>query len=417
MNVVRFGCWVLFLACVAAAQTNRVYDPDPGHIWNRVHQVLHSRTVGGRSYGSDEPDPLLWPETEHLLTGDSHRQALAVLDEFLSRHGERMITDPLRRAVFQHDLWAVFDWSDNPNPRGEHPIERRALQERLAQLILRVALNRAEIERLPDNLAQAAAGNELPNIPKDLFQVDSPWVCLCRRGGTPTAARHTSEFSGRSFFLPFLRLPGGRERTLAYLRSLREYAEPWLLERDLSDASPRIVTNPALPQFPPGTRVALVRRMMLIDQNGEVVATRLTESVQIRDYRALPASTAGQSDVSEFRLSRKALFSHQAGGLTAIGPEDKEFPVFMTHGIDPFEMSHQFGELERHQATVLNTCASCHRGSGIHSVLSYTQSFGTFEGRLPEIIGCQSTDDQAKLTVIWEQHEHNLGLLQGLWLH
>jgi hypothetical protein len=25
-----------------------------------------------------------------------------------------MITDPLRRAIFQHDLWEVFDWSDGP---------------------------------------------------------------------------------------------------------------------------------------------------------------------------------------------------------------------------------------------------------------------------------------------------------------
>lgn len=405
-NSMRFAYWVLFLVSVAAAQGPSLYDPHPEQIWNRVHGVLHVRVAeNGQAYGSDGLDPLLWRETEYLLSGDSHRQALAVLDEFLSRRAEGMITDSVRRAVFQHDLWAVFDWLDNLVPGHEHAAERGALQERLAQLIRRVALNRAEIERLPDNLAEAAAAS-LPNLPADLFQADGPWVCLCRRGSAPTAARHTSEFSGRSFFVAFLKLPGGREQTLAYLESLREYPEPWLLERDVSNAPPRIVTNPALPQFPPGTRLALARRMMLIDRNGEIVPTRLTESVQIRDYKTL-----WQSNNSEFRLSREKLFSGEAGGLRAIGSEDKEFPVFSTHGIDPFEMPRKFGELERHRATILDTCASCHRGSGIHAVLSYVSPI--FEGRMPELISCR-TEDQAIGTVYWKRQQHNLGLLQGL---
>jgi len=259
MNAVRLGCWVFCFAC-GAAETNGLYDPDAGHIWNRVHRVLHSRVLDGRSYGSHGLDPLLWLDTEYLLTNDSHRNALTVLDEFLSRRAERMITvtDPLQRAVFQHDLWAVFDWSDNPDPRRKHSVERRALQERLVQIMSRVALSRAEIERLPDNLAEAVKANAVPNLPADLFKVGGPWVCLCRSSGSPTASRHTGEFSRPPLFLSFLRLPGGRQQTLAYLEKLREYAEPWLLERDLPYAAPRIVTNPALPQFPPGTTVALV---------------------------------------------------------------------------------------------------------------------------------------------------------------
>ena len=99
-------------------------------------------------------------------------------------------------------------------------------------------------------------------------------------------------------------------------------------------------------------------------------------------------------------------------GRVLIGPEDKEFTVFNAHGIDPFERSHQFGGLEQHQATVLDTCASCHRGSGIHSVLSY--AFPISEGRMPELIIC-GAEDQAMRTVYWKRQQHNLGLLQGLW--
>jgi hypothetical protein len=30
---------------------------------------------------------------------------LAVLDEFISTHGERLVRDPLKRAWLQRDLW------------------------------------------------------------------------------------------------------------------------------------------------------------------------------------------------------------------------------------------------------------------------------------------------------------------------
>lgn len=34
-------------------------------------------------------DPLLWQDTKQLLSGESHRQALAIMDEFLTKHAER----------------------------------------------------------------------------------------------------------------------------------------------------------------------------------------------------------------------------------------------------------------------------------------------------------------------------------------
>lgn len=45
-----------------------VYQADPRHLWNRLHEALFVR-VGpdGRAYGQDRIDPLLWPFSKHLL--------------------------------------------------------------------------------------------------------------------------------------------------------------------------------------------------------------------------------------------------------------------------------------------------------------------------------------------------------------
>src|SRR5262245_61497117 len=90
-----------------------IYDSDPNHLWNRLHRALCVRTTrNGEEYGHDELDPLLWSETKHLLVGPSHQQAIKLLDEFLSVNGSALGADPLKRAMLQRDLWAIFDWSE-----------------------------------------------------------------------------------------------------------------------------------------------------------------------------------------------------------------------------------------------------------------------------------------------------------------
>jgi hypothetical protein len=89
-----------------------IYDSAPAHLWNRLHCALFVRTTPkGEEYGLDELDPLLWGETKHLLTGSSYQQAIKLLDEFSSLNGAVLIADPLKRAMLQRDLWAIFDWS------------------------------------------------------------------------------------------------------------------------------------------------------------------------------------------------------------------------------------------------------------------------------------------------------------------
>lgn len=403
-------------AFYAAAQRLALYNSDPSHVWNRVHRVLHVRvSEDGREYGSDELDPPLWPETKYLISGKSHQQAVAILAEFLEKHAERLISDPVRRAVFQHDLWTVFDWADQPMAGPRALAEHRDLQVRLAQIIRRVALNRREIERLPDNLAEAAQARLSPNLPSDLFKSAGPWVCVYTRGRDLVAPIHTDFFSQSVFFV-FLRLPGGREETLNYMKRLDEYSDPWAAKRYSAEGPFFGIENPELPEFPPGTRTALVRQMMLLDQDGEIVPTHLTEAVQIRLYKTVPSDTQnpGEQVVSEFRMSREKLFERKAGGLNAIGSDEKKFSVFMTQGNDPIETPHPYQVFQ----PVLESCTSCHQGSGIHSIRSYIQTFGILQALGPlEHPGLFEGEpaDLAGATVLWKEQRHDLGLLQGLW--
>ena len=102
-----------------------LYDPDPNHLWNRLHQALHVRLTdlgnpekeqpllpGDQSYHALELDAFLWPDrSTYLRFGEPHKTALAVLDEFLAKDGEKLIQEPVKRAFLQRDLWAVFDWT------------------------------------------------------------------------------------------------------------------------------------------------------------------------------------------------------------------------------------------------------------------------------------------------------------------
>jgi len=403
-----------------------IFDSDPNHSWNRTYGCLFVRqSADGTQYGVDALDPLLWWETRHLLTGDSHRHALACLGEFLRSHAERDVLDPLKRAIFQRDLWAVFDWAA---AGGDLPHERRELESRLAQVIRRVALTPQQISALPDTYAAAAASAQFataydpqhprqPFLPPDLFRSDGPWVCLSAHLEEPTAITH---FSGRSRFLVFMRLPEGRDATLAYVRKLRSSPEPPMIR----NASGIELLNLALPQFPAGTQVALVRQAILLDAEGNLLPTALTESVQLRVYHAVTPGTpymnyingpsSHDQDFFEFRMSRPELFAGRNGGLVAVHPGEKEYATFQTHGTDAFESKHPLGG----QGDILMRCLGCHSDSGIHSVQSRLQWMKPSQAAAGQM-NHNAHDDpiqwETDVTIARKQREPDFNLLQSLW--
>lgn len=372
--------------------TGEVYASDRLHIWNLLFRQFYVRTsADGTSYGSDVLDPLLWLQTVHLLEPPVYDETIALLDEFLSTDGDTLITDPLKRAMLQRDLWAVFDWAAL---RRQHlPDQRQELQVRLAQLMRRLALTREQIRSLPDNYSEAVASGRFsasylnPSqafLPEDLFSPDSGWLNLGREGG-PVAMNHVQHlaFSGRSAFLVFVRMP---EQT--------------------SEATLDMLTRG---QAPPGTQVALVRRALLLDEGGHMVLSPLTESVQIRHFYREDAQA-----FFKFRLSRASLFAADAGGLRPLGPDEKEFDSFGSHGFDPFESFVESGAEEAKPPSLQN-CATCHFGTGTESILSYSRRQFPVPDRQQPIVKQTTPELEAEVVVNWKRGQRNREALQALW--
>jgi hypothetical protein len=396
-----------------SSPNQEVYAPDPDNIWNRLFRLFYVRQArNGDQYGGDELDPYLWWQTKYLLSGPSHDEALKLLDGFLRQHSERLIHDPLRRAVFQRDLLAVYEWLSAPS--DEQVSGRSELQQRIAEVIRRLALTAEEIGELPDNYNDAVRTHIFPIgydpanakelfLPADIFDSTGPWVCLGEQHGRPVASDHLEFFHGRSVFLVFFQVPGGRSKTLEYLEKLRSIPKEWGPNPDRPHPAgfpPVLVPYPEPPQFPIGTRMALVRQLVLIDDHAHPIATHLTESVQIRVYRAIHFDFGGtgahSQDFAEFALSRERLFSGQSGGLRAIAHGDREFSFFRSHGIDAFEMEE---DPERFEGAELQSCSSCHDAAGMHSFLSYSRErFGPTDVPPPKLIASTPSRESAMQT-------------------
>jgi hypothetical protein len=324
------------------APSGAIYHADPTHLWNRLHEALFVRVGSdGRTYGRDRIEPLLWPWSNHLLAGASHDRAIALLNKFVEKQGEKLIDDPLKRAVLQRDLWLVFNWL----ARNKDSIDKGSSRERLgvpvSQVIRRLALTPDQIAKLPDNYANAVKSGRFakgydpkqpdkPYLPPDLFSADGPWVCVGRKDG-PVAPQHVGETNPftNSAFLVFLRMPEGRDAALAFLKE-----------------------NRALPA---GAEVVLLRRALLIASTGEVTPTDLTESIQVRVY--------GKSEqhFEEFRVSRGLLFAGEQGGLVAVGESERDFKTgFASHPHDQFEEPLVGQPLDVRRVDIKNECRGCH---------------------------------------------------------
>jgi len=384
--------------------TVTLYDPNPDHLWNRLYAAIFLRidSSDGRKYGPDLLDILYWTETTHLIVGPSHDRALKVLDEFIAGHGEALISDPVKRAVMQHDLWAVYDWTErilNGTPGLGPALE---LRTRLAAVIKLIALSRQQIDALPDNYGEAIASGmfpaepvpsdpAMPFLPPALFQPDGPWTAIGSSPDYPLANQHMNGCYFRSTFTTFVRFPEGQ-------RSLKDYLDvvknSKLVLPDFNRLKGRVLEetpekkNPEMPQIPVGTMVALVRQMILIDNEGKFTQTHLTESVQFRIYRRIADEPPGPpSDNIEqhsqlffaIRMNRKQLFAHRSGGLAAAGAHDTEFtfgPTVKLTGQDPFEAMDPrgiaFALIPTH---VMQSCVMCHHDAGIFSIKSVIDLF------------------------------------------
>lgn len=397
------------------------YDPAPDHLWNRLNKALFIRTdAGGTQFGFNEPDILYWAGTKHLLDQPSHQQALTVLDEFINSHGERLVRDPLKRALLQRDLWELFDWAAMPGqPSCQH--ERNELERRLAVVICRLALTSNEIASLPDNYAEGVQ-NHLPDLPHGLFETNGDWVNLTHGPyEEEIAPAHNRYFGACSPFLVMMHAPGGRHEAINYLNQLDSVDRVWTYRRDNFDGANShefLDFSSGLPQFPAKTEFALVRRMCVIDRAGSIVPTPIIESIQMRRYLAIAAAERliisnrviikPPERFFEFRMDRR-----HGACLRELPKSESDFMFFMTKGFDEIEGTRRINGHPQSRA-VLDDCATCHSGAGIYSVNSYVRLFSPRYLYPPKLYS-GPVSDTIRVAIGWKEERYGWGLLQGMW--
>ena len=417
----RLLCGAMFvLQCVAAQAADTqaaIYDRDPEHLWNRLYRAVAVRTEAGTQYGADNSVPF---EEEF----DDPEKLAAVLDEFLKGHGEDQASGDLKRALLLHDVWAAFDLT----ARSEH----KELRGRLASVVGRLRLRDQAIAGLQNNYAEAVKSGRFGKdfdpahpdkefLPPDLFDMSGPWVEIGESGFGIVAPSHVADLAGRSVFRVFIRCPGGRKATLSYLEKLNLHRTPWAhkpAEIGITDPDERRVRwepalDPATPQFPEGTTVALVRQMAVINDRLEPVMTPITQSVQFRVYREVSADRyrdprsyfADSQLVFEIAMRRRDLLAGISGGLHQVAPDEAEYQhIGKMHGTRAAQLRGQ---------AVLSTCARCHSGHGIFSINTYTRLLGP-KTINPQLLPADSADYQGRATVEWKKQQFDWGLLRGL---
>jgi len=404
--VLRFSLVVGFAVfsdlAVSGADQKRIspdslalYAREPDHLWNRLHVALLVRTgPDGKDYGNDRLEPLLWKDSTYLLEGQTGDRALAILNEFDRDNAERLIEDPLRRAVLQRDLWLVSNCVSGTADSAA----RQQFNQALDKVIYRVALTREQIANLPDNYLRTVASLKYdsrfdPNrpeqayLPDNLFDEAGPWVCVSPVTG-PSAPLHlddrgTNPF-GNSVFFVFLKLPGGKEQGLEFLRKLAALDK--LLVPNTDETTNRITSllpHPDFPVWPKGTEVALVRRALLIDTDRQIVASRLTESIQIRvvttDMPKLNKEVLSQISLRrppdgwqaafEFQLRRIDLFEGETG-LRDVSSEQDFKTGFNSHPRDEFDKATRSGQFPARSMPFKSnraSCTGCHNFPGAYS--------------------------------------------------
>ena len=408
----------------AACPAEAIFDSDPSHLWNRVHQAFFTRPdAGSDGLEPDAVDPPLWPDTSTFLKiGSSYETAIAVLDDFLTNDGHTLISDPLKRAVMQHDLWSVFDWSANSqsaeSDNGSANRNLAKLRSMLADAIRQLALTTDEIASLPDNLADTVSAGSFrpaydpehprePFLPPNLLDPDSPWVCVRGALDGPSAPVHVDYYQGRSPFLVFLQLPGGLQATLNYLSALNQATSN--IEKQ---------ENSKLPQFPVGTQAALLRQMSVIDNRGQIQVTPLTQTLQMRVYRTVGDDVTDHENSQtavKFRVKRSNLFSEGGGGLVPIDWSEP-LRVSLLQRDDRYDSKASVSGIK----TTMQSCIACHScgGATVHSIFTYKQDDWVPAANMiaPNRLRLIATNpsSEANKTLDWKKKRYEWGLLKGL---
>jgi hypothetical protein len=268
----------------------------------------------------------------------------------------------------------------------------------------RVALTSPQIAALPDNYQMALTAHSFPDrydetspfspfLPPDLLEPSSTWVNVGNKSSIGAISHVQSQaFNGRSVFYIFYRVPAGRQSALDFITALNV-----------------ATTTGRVPPVPENTHVALVRQLLLIDVDGAIVPTSITKSIQLRVLHQ-----TGPQNVYEFNLERQRLFEGQTGGLYAVKQTDKEFPLFMGHGLDPFERHHI--PIRQQEVITLQQCGNaCHFNDGASGIISYSRSPFPLPSNVKPTLISTTMQIEAGNVIDWKKSQESWQLLKKTW--
>ncbi len=387
-----------------------LYDTDREHLWNRMFSAFYIRPRAlpardgqpamTRFEGGDVIEFLAWGKTEYWSGADVFEKVNPLLDEFLQRSGETLLSDPLKRAVFQHDFWAVYDHLIDQNIKRSADRETRARRDvlcrKLATCIQRLALTAAEVAKLPDTYTLAlqsgafvprhgfvAERNYLPpgllTQPEEWVEVDFHQPNLHEDISDRFVTLHAQSLQGRSYYRIFYRFPQGRPQLVEYLKSLNEAGIDW--KQAANDGFVRLRKD--APPIPVGTEVVLLQLMMTINDQLQPVPTKIVESFQFRVFRNIdgtsepPTNTGVGINVLDYRLKRHLLFDRQRSGGLEREPEGLPQYRVAIDGLKATAPDWGFAD----KSVLFQQCVDCHMSRrlerlGVASIPSIIHSGG-----------------------------------------
>jgi hypothetical protein len=311
------------LPAFSTDDAQRIYSPDPKDSWNRIFNLLFTRTLKVRLSkefpegapftalsGPDIPfaSPLyvsarvfdrfedgdraiepLYPSffsggPQQLFKEPNYTNLANALTDALN---ESAMRSPVARALMQTDAWAAYDVLYRTYQGvDEFAARKDRLLKLLAQFIRKIALSPEEIKQVPQNCAAGGRKHQIP----EFFEPASGWI---------------------EYELMPLRL---HDEAVAFRREARLFAKPIATPSDktrfLQSLRAFTVNHPHEQKVPDNLEaVALVIENLLIDAQGEVVASPLIQDVQIRKFIRDKNGALVKAQVQEYELSRRKLLS------------------------------------------------------------------------------------------------------------
>ncbi|MFO0918771.1 MAG: hypothetical protein U0872_10710 [Planctomycetaceae bacterium] len=427
-----------------------VYDADPQSLANRVFAAFYIRRSeistkrGGtpvkRIEGGDVLDFLAWPGSDYWSTPETCQKLNALLEECLDHPSQLRPGEPVKRAMLQRDLWAVFDFyaSRNIARHGDKETRRRRddLCRKLAVVIRGLTLSPEEIASLPDNYAAAVKSGRFATehrfdpaidyLPAGLLANPDEWqeIDFFYPKDVTNDIRerfvtlHTRSYLARSYYRIFYRFPGGRTALENYLRAMEAEGIDWKKSAQHGSASIR----KDAPTLPVGTEVALVQLLITLDDRLIPTPTPIVESVQLRTFRNVdgssepPTSTGVGMNVYEYTLKRRLLFHGLKDGGLERTPDDQ--PIYRVIMQGP--QAPDWGDSGR-SLTLMQDCRRCHTGAGqigVQTMPSIVHSGGFDAGAqmgASTVIPAGSPSPRGPRAVLWKtRHETYRRLLDDL---